>query len=31
MTTKVIYFTVGGFPEQAEFDNDDTLSNVRGF
>jgi len=30
MTTKVVYFTVGGFPEQAEFSSDDTLDNVRG-
>ena len=30
MTSKVIYFTVGGFPEQAEFSSDDTLQNVRG-
>ena len=30
MTSKVIYFTVGGFPEQAEFSSDDTLEDVRG-
>jgi len=30
MTTKVIYFTVGGFPEQAQFNSDDTLEDVRG-
>ena len=30
MTSKLIYFTVGGFPEQAEFSNDDTLQDVRG-
>jgi len=30
MTSKVVYFTVGGFPEQAEFRRDDTLDSVRG-
>lgn len=29
MTTKVVYFTVGEFLEQAEFSSDDTLDNVR--
>jgi len=27
---KVIYFTVGGLPEQAEFSSNDTLESVRG-
>jgi len=31
MTSKVIYFTVGGLPEQAEFSSDDTLDDVRGY
>ena len=30
MATKVIYFTVEGKPEQAEFRSDDTHEEVRG-
>jgi len=30
MATKVIYFTVGAIPEQAEFSSDDSLDSVRG-
>lgn len=30
MATKVIYFTVGGYPEQAEFRADDPTDDVKG-
>ena len=30
MAPKMIYFTVGGFPEQAVFTGDDTLQDIRG-
>ncbi len=30
MATKVIYFTVGGRDEQAEFRSDDAVDDVKG-
>jgi hypothetical protein len=30
MATKVIYFSIGGHDEQAEFSADDTTENVKG-
>ena len=30
MATKVIYFTVDGSPEQAEFRSDDPVDDVKG-
>lgn len=30
MTTKVVYFTVGGKPEQAEFSSDFPVDEIKG-
>lgn len=30
MTTKVVYFTVGGKPEQAEFSSDFPADDIKG-
>lgn len=30
MATKVIYFSIGGHDEQAEFSSEDTAENVKG-